>query len=133
MAPSYSTDQVVNILSAWRNGFSAINQINFMMDAYEKSPNKDSELMKRVGLSVHYFRALTYYHLTKRYGNLPIMRSVSNNIVPISPEADVWAFIEEDLTKGHGHRLTGQIEMVRVARCRQGPGRQSGPVPRQKR
>lgn len=98
MAPSYSTDQVVNILSAWRNGFSAINQINFMMDAYEKSSNKNSDLMKRVGLSVHYFRAMTYYHLAKRYGNLPILRTVSNNIIPISPENDVWAFIEEDLS-----------------------------------
>ncbi|MDE6490375.1 MAG: RagB/SusD family nutrient uptake outer membrane protein [Muribaculaceae bacterium] len=99
MAPSYSTDQVVNVLSVWRNGFSAINQINFMMDAYEKSTNKESDLMKRVGLSVHYFRALTYYHLAKRYGNLPIMRTVSNTIIPLSSENEVWAFIEEDLAK----------------------------------
>lgn len=97
MSPSFVSGQAVNVLSAWRNGFSAINQVNFMLQAYEKGANKETEMMKRMGMASHYFRALTYYHMAKRFGNLPIMSTVSDAVVPISAEADVWRFIEADI------------------------------------
>lgn len=97
MAPSYTTDQMVNVLSTWRNGFSAINQVNLLLNAYEAASDKTAELIRQVGMTSHYFRALVYYYMVKRYGNLPIMRTTSNAVVPISPEAEVWKFIEEDL------------------------------------
>lgn len=99
MAPSYTTDQSVNVLSVWRNGFSAINQVNLLINAYESATDKSTTLVSQVGMASYYFRALAYYHMTKRYGNLPIMHTTSNAIIPISPEADVWAFIEDDLKK----------------------------------
>ena len=53
--------------------------------------------MKKMGGTAYYFRAFIYYRLASHYGNVPILRKRSNDIVPISPEADVWSFVEENL------------------------------------
>lgn len=55
--------------------------------------------MKKVGGVSYYFRAFIYYRLASHYGNVPILRKRSKEVVPISPEAEVWTFIEEDLGK----------------------------------
>ena len=58
--------------------------------------------MKKVGGASYYFRAFIYYRLASHYGNVPILRQRSKDVVPISPETEVWAFIEEDLEKAIG-------------------------------
>lgn len=101
MAPSY-TNQTINILSFWRHSLTTLHQVNFLIESYEASNNKESELMKRVGGSAYYFRAFVYYRMASHYGNVPILRKRSKEIVPISPEADVWAFIEENIANATG-------------------------------
>lgn len=96
MSPSY-TNQPVNILSFWRNSFTSLHQVNFLVESYEAAGNKETAFMKKLGGSAYYFRALIYYRLASHYGNVPILRKRSNDLIPISPEASVWAFIEEDL------------------------------------
>ena len=98
MSPSY-TNQAINILSFWRNSFTTLHQVNFLVETYEASENKESALMKKVGGVSYYFRAFIYYRLASHYGNVPILRKRSKEVVPISPEAEVWTFIEEDLGK----------------------------------
>lgn len=98
MAPSF-TNQTVNILSFWRSSFSTINQINFLVESYENAADKETPSMKAMGSAAYFFRALVYYRLTSHYGNVPIMRKRSRDIVPISKESEVWAFVEEDMKK----------------------------------
>ena len=96
MAPSF-TNQTINIFSFWRSSFTTLNQVNFLLESYEAASNKESAFMKKMGGTAYYFRAFIYYRLASHYGNVPILRKRSNDIVPISPEADVWSFIEENL------------------------------------
>lgn len=80
--------------------------------------------MKKVGGVSYYFRAFIYYRLVSHYGNVPILRKRSKEVVPISPEAEVWTFIEEDLVKLSAYRqkqipngtylLTQQMHLLHV-------------------
>ncbi|GHU75302.1 hypothetical protein FACS189413_19850 [Bacteroidia bacterium] len=42
---------------------------------------------------------MIYYNMVIRWGGVPVLKKRTNDIVPISPEADVWNFILEDLGK----------------------------------
>lgn len=92
-----STGTNTNVLSYWRNSFSALNQVNFLLESYEASSNKDSETMKKIGAAAYYFRAFIYYRLAVHFGNVPILRQRTEEIVPFSSEADVWTYVEENL------------------------------------
>ena len=94
MAPSSK-----EVLGQWQKCFTALKQVNFLVETYEASSNKDSQVVKQTGGTGYYFRALIYYHLVTRWGGAPILRKRTYDVVPISPEADVWNFIKEDLGK----------------------------------
>ncbi len=86
-----------NVTSYWRNSYSAVNQVNFLLGMYEASENKGNAAIDNIGAACYYFRAFAYYRLAAHFGNVPIVRYCTDEVIPISPEADVWAFIEEDL------------------------------------
>ncbi len=94
-----SVNSNVSVLSFWRNSYSIINQINFILEMYENSENKDGDTMKRIAGTAYYFRAFIYYRLASHYGNVPILNKRTEEIVPISPESQVWAFVESDIDK----------------------------------
>lgn len=94
MAPSSS-----DVLSKWQKSFTTLKQVNFLVENYEASENKESPFLSQVGGTAYYFRALIYYNLATRWGGVPILRKRTYETVPISPEADVWNFIVEDLEK----------------------------------
>lgn len=84
------------ILSRWQNSFTTLSQVNFMIESYESAGNSSMDAMGGVG---YYFRALIYYNLVTRWGNVPIVRKRTYDVVPISPEAQVWDFLKSDLEK----------------------------------
>ncbi len=94
MAPSSS-----DVLGKWQKSFTTLKQVNFLIENFEGSANVDSDLMHKIGGTAYYFRALIYYNLVTRWGGVPILRERTYDIVPVSPEADVWNFILEDLEK----------------------------------
>lgn len=96
MNPS-SVSTNINVLSYWRNSYSALYQVNFLLQKYEESVNKESNTLKEIGSACYYFRAFIYYRLATHFGNVPIIREATDDVVPISQEADVWKFIEDDL------------------------------------
>jgi hypothetical protein len=87
------------ILSLWRNSFVALKQVNFLIETYEASNNQGSATLKKVGGTVYYFRALIYYNMAIRWGGVPILKKRTDDVVPISPESEVWNFILGDLKK----------------------------------
>ncbi len=91
----------VNILSYWRNSFSTLYQVNYLLGMYENSSDKDNVTLREIGGACYYFRAFIYYRLAVHYGNVPVVKECTDDIIAISPEKDVWAFIESDLSKAH--------------------------------
>lgn len=87
-----------DVLSKWQKCFTSLKQVNFLIEVYEGT-NTDSKVVREAGGAAYYFRALLYYHLVTRWGGVPIVRELTEEIVPISPEADVWKFIADDLSK----------------------------------
>lgn len=89
----------INVLSYWRNSFSALYQVNYLLGMYERSANKETVAMKNIGSACYYFRAFIYYRLASHFGNVPVIRECTDEIIPISPESEVWEFVEENLAK----------------------------------
>jgi starch-binding outer membrane protein, SusD/RagB family len=92
MAPGSS-----DVLQMWQRSFTMLKQVNFLIDTYEKSNNKQSLIIKKAGGEGYYFRALIYYTMVIRWGKLPIVDKRTNEVIPISGEDKVWEFIESDL------------------------------------
>jgi tetratricopeptide (TPR) repeat protein len=97
--PVMMTPSSGDVLSLWRRCFTALQQVNFLVEIYEESANKENATTKIAGGTGYYFRALIYYNMAIRWGGAPILRQRTKEIVPISPEAVVWNFILEDLGK----------------------------------
>lgn len=96
MSPS-NVNSNINTLSYWRNAFSALNQVNKLMALGYAAVDSESQSVKEIKASCHYFRAFIYYRLVTHFGNVPILRECSDEIIPISPESEVWKFFEEDI------------------------------------
>lgn len=94
MAPSTN-----EVLDMWQKAYTTLKQVNFLVETYESLGNKETDIAKRAGGTSYYFRALIYYNLVTRWGGVPILERRTYDVVPISPEADVWNFIVSDLTK----------------------------------
>ena len=82
--------------SRWQTGFVAIMHINELLKSAH-SANPDAAATKQAKGTAYFCRAYVYYKLVTRYGNLPILKAPSMDVVPISKEADVWNLIISDL------------------------------------
>jgi hypothetical protein len=82
--------------SRWQTGFVAIMHINELLKS-ANSANPDAAATKQAKGTAYFCRAYVYYKLVTRYGNLPILKAPSMDVVPISKEADVWNLIISDL------------------------------------
>lgn len=88
-----------DILSKWRSAYDALKEVNFLVETYEASESKDATAFRTAGGTGYLFRALIYYNLVTRWGGVPILEQRSYDIVPVSPETDVWSFIKDDLSR----------------------------------
>lgn len=93
MAPSTN-----DVLSKWQKTYTTLKQVNFLVETYESLENKETNIARKAGGTAYYFRALIYYNLVIRWGGVPILKKRTYDIVPISPEKDVWNFIVDDLS-----------------------------------
>ncbi len=94
----YATLNPLNgyIASSWNGYFSALYQVNNLIDITEHiSPN--IELRNLAKGEAHYFRAYIYFSLASRWGDVPIIRKNTLDKVKRDPLNEVWDFIEEDL------------------------------------
>jgi hypothetical protein len=97
--PMLMTASDGNILSLWRKAYTTLKQVNFLVETYESSNSQESSVVKTAGGTGYYLRALIYYSMAIRWGGVPILRKRTNDVVPVSPESEVWSFILEDLGK----------------------------------
>ena len=91
MSPSNPTSK-----SRWQVGFVNLMHVNELLKS-ANSATPDSPATKQAKGTAYFCRAYIYYNLVTRFGGLPILRSPSMEVVPISKETDVWSFIISDL------------------------------------
>jgi starch-binding outer membrane protein, SusD/RagB family len=87
--PVNMTPSDADIANMWQTSYKTLAKINFLLESTSNGSVKGEAL---------YFRALIYYHLVTRWGGVPILTTRSNDVVPRSTEAEVWAQIKTDLT-----------------------------------
>lgn len=80
---------------SWNGYYNALYQVNNVLKI--TGGLDASAIRNRVKGEAHYFRALMYYFLVTRWGDVPLLRENTLNTVPRSPAGEVWALIEEDL------------------------------------
>ncbi len=84
----------------WMNGpytgyYALLYQINVFI-ALAQSAEQTDNVKEMLGVA-YYFRALTYYNLTSKYREVPLMRVTSTEALPKSSEAECWALVNEDI------------------------------------
>ena len=82
--------------SRWQTGFVAIMHINELLKSANSAAPESAATIQAKG-TAYFCRAYVYYELVTRFGGVPVLTAPSMAVVPISPEADVWAQIIADL------------------------------------
>ncbi|MEQ7799679.1 RagB/SusD family nutrient uptake outer membrane protein [Pedobacter sp. ASV1-7] len=85
-----------NIAAQWNGYYSALYQVNNLLVSASKLEN-DQRRAEITGIS-HYFRAYIYYNLITRWGGVPILKENTTEKKARNSEAEVWSFIETELT-----------------------------------
>ena len=83
------------VINGWNGHFYALFDVNSLIDVVGKY-SASAENTLALG-EAYYFRAYIYYCLVTRFGDVPIIRKNTMDLVKRDPVAQVWAFIEEDL------------------------------------
>lgn len=84
------------ISSSWNGYFSSLYQVNNLLAITDNMPTTNS-LRNTINGEAHYLRAYIYFCLASRWGDVPIIRKNTMDLVSRNPLNEVWAFVEEDL------------------------------------
>lgn len=85
------------VAASWNGYYSALYQVNNIISICENLPA--SEVRDRTLGEAHYFRALIYFNLVTRWGDVPILRKNTLEKPFRNPVTEVWVFVEENLTQ----------------------------------
>ncbi|MBN1143772.1 MAG: RagB/SusD family nutrient uptake outer membrane protein [Bacteroidales bacterium] len=102
----------------WKNCYRGINRANFVIHnegLIQQIPkNELSQTLKDKYIGeAHFLRALYYFLLVTRFGDVPLLTvnpNANEKGFPRSPIAEVWSQIEEDLEIAANHCLAKSIE-----------------------
>ncbi|HYR12455.1 MAG TPA: RagB/SusD family nutrient uptake outer membrane protein [Longimicrobium sp.] len=110
---TYTTDREVStrsvkadnggITDIWNEMFDAVNRANNIVAAAPEVVDLDADEAASLAAEARFVRALGYFNLVKFFGGVPLVTqpewelSEASN-VPRSTEAEIWAFIEAELT-----------------------------------
>ncbi|NMH86025.1 RagB/SusD family nutrient uptake outer membrane protein [Flavivirga algicola] len=87
----------------WNAGYKGIARANFVLGNLDKVTNFSSGKRDELEGQALFLRALYYYNLVAGFGDIPLVTTLLTpaelNTIEKSPEADVWAQMEEDLTR----------------------------------
>ena len=84
------------IASSWNGYFSALYQVNNLISITDNI-DASHALRNTAKGEAHYFRAYIYFCLASRWGDVPIIRRNTLELVSRDPISEVWDFIVEDL------------------------------------
>lgn len=85
------------ITTSWNGYYGSLYQVNNVISICEGLPQSTS---RNLALGeAYYFRALTYYNLVTRWGDVPLLRENTLEKPFRTPKAEVWQSIEDDLVE----------------------------------
>jgi len=98
--PSDVINSILNPLhsdvhSNWNGLYRALYQVNNVISIADDVP--EGNVRNRVKGTAHYFRGFIYYSLVTRWGDVPLLRTNTLELVTRDPASEVWTFIEEEL------------------------------------
>lgn len=85
------------ISTQWNGYYKALYQTNTVLDVLKSVPSNQKN--DEIAGVAHFFRGYIYYNLVTRWGAVPILKDNTQDKVSRNPVDEVWAFIEEELTK----------------------------------
>ncbi|UOB17267.1 RagB/SusD family nutrient uptake outer membrane protein [Abyssalbus ytuae] len=83
------------VRQTWQSFFSGITICNSLIATFEESP--DSEFKKTGIAEIRAMRALYYYLLIDLYGDVPLVKSIEEEITTRTNKKEVFKFIEDEL------------------------------------
>lgn len=92
---SYMTAASGHMSGPWNGAYEALYQVNNVLYACERFP-EDAGAVLYAG-ECHFFRAFIYMNLVIRFGDVPLLKTNTVDVVPRTPKADVWKFIEDEI------------------------------------
>ncbi|HZH72783.1 MAG TPA: RagB/SusD family nutrient uptake outer membrane protein, partial [Mariniphaga sp.] len=98
--PSDVINSILNPLHSdvgnnWNGLYRALYQVNNVISIADDVP--EGNVRNRVKGTAHYFRGFIYYSLVTRWGDVPLLRTNTLELVTRDPASEVWTFIEEEL------------------------------------
>ena len=87
------TPSTPDVLSRWQKALTTLRQVNELLAAATGESASAANARK----TAYFCRAYIYYNMAIRWGKAPILRQTSNEEIPLSDEAALWAFVIEDL------------------------------------
>lgn len=89
-----------NVLGNWSHLYRGIRRANNIISSLESSSLKE-EFKSQVSAEARYLRAWMYFDLTRRYGDVPLIKEVQglddDLLVSQTPRAEIYNFINEEL------------------------------------
>ena len=89
-----------NGLDNWANLYQGIRRANNIIGSLETS-SLDDDYKTRIASEARYIRAWLYFDLTRRYGNVPLIKKSQtlddDLLVSQTPRAEVYNFVDEEL------------------------------------
>lgn len=79
----------------WQGYYQALMQVNNVYSIAQSLP--EGSQRDRVIGECHYFRAYLHLCLVTRFGDVPLMRENTDDLVSRTPASEVWDFIDEEL------------------------------------
>lgn len=92
---SLSSDASTIVEAQWQGYYIALMQVNNLFSIAQGLP--DGDLKKQVLGECNYFRAYLHLCLVTRFGDVPLMKENTEDLVARTPTNQVWAFIVEEL------------------------------------
>lgn len=81
----------------WNGYYSSLYQVNNVIDICNKQ--EASAIRNKTLGEAYYFRALNYYNLITRWGDVPLLPENTLEKPFRTAKAEVWGFIEQNLTE----------------------------------
>ncbi|WP_270090332.1 RagB/SusD family nutrient uptake outer membrane protein [Sphingobacterium sp. SYP-B4668] len=90
----------------WNGYYSSLYQVNNVLSICLAQP--ESAIRNLTLGEAYYFRALNYYNLVTRWGDVPVLPENTLEKPFRAPKAEVWAFIESNLTEAAKYLSTSK-------------------------
>lgn len=85
------------IWSLWKYAYNGVSNVNSVIYQVEKSTLKDAD-KDNIKAELRALRAYYYYRLLDEFGDVPIVKSFEETVLPAkSTRAEVYAFVESEL------------------------------------